>query len=116
MQGILLFILLAAVGWVVLAYFTYEYAPTTLTVIGFFALLWPTVTATLTPLLYAARRRLLKGDMRAHLSAALREAALLASLLVIWGILILIEAFNWVAVLIMLGVVVLLEARLLLRR
>ncbi len=114
-RNLFLSILLAAVGWVVLAYFTHEYAPTTLTAIGFLALLWPTATATLTPPLYVVRRRFFRGDARAHFGAALREGGLLASLLVIWGVLSLIGALNWIAMLIMLGVVILLEARLLLR-
>ena len=110
-------ILLAALAWIGLGVFTYIYAPETLTCIIFLGLLWPAAFATLTPLAYYLQRRLSRpGNERGKLGDAMREAGLLAVLLVIGAGLRMIESLNWMVMLIMLGVVILVEVRMFIRR
>jgi len=100
-----------------LGYLTYAYAPTTLTCLIFLVLLLPAAFAPLTLLAYYLHRRFARpGHEQRKLRDAMREAGLLAGLLVVWAGLHLLEALNWIMVLVMLGLVAVFEIRQLVER
>mgnify|MGYP001030535579 CR=1 FL=1 len=104
-------------SWAGLGYLTYACAPTTLTCIIFLVLLLPAAFTPLTLLAYYLHRRFARpGNEQRKFRDAMREGGLLAGLLVAWAGLRMVEALNWITMLVMLGVVVVLEIRQLMER
>jgi hypothetical protein len=109
-------LLLSVASWSGLAYFTYAYAPTAWARLLFLLLFLPAAFTTLAPLAYAFHARFAgPGDYPTKLRDATREAGFLTALLEIWAGLRMIEALNWISMLIMLGIVVLAEVLILLK-
>jgi len=95
-RGILaLCTVLAVVGWVGLGSFTYYNAPDTWNRLIATAMLWPTLVASLLPLLYWFHQR--RGGSDSIVRSAARQSALASSFLTLCLWLRILQGLNWVS-------------------